>query len=234
MDTSLAATHPRLGAWSRRSSVHLVWVVAGWVLGFVISAVFSGVLELARPWFLLVYLLLAGPFLYAYARWSDLDLLGAVRHRWMWGIVGAAAIGAMMIWNVLGWDSSPRPEGLKFVLDLLWLGVVYGVLDALFLSVLPVVAVWRAFVDHAQTWTGRVAVGALALLASTVMTATYHLGYMEFRGDELREPLVGNAIFTLGYLLTMNPSTAVVGHVILHVASVWYGIDTTISLPPHY
>jgi 5,10-methylenetetrahydromethanopterin reductase len=28
--------------------------------------------------------------------------------------------------------------------------------------------------------------------------------------------------------------TAIIAHIALHVASVWHGIDTTVSLPPHY
>jgi hypothetical protein len=119
------------------------------------------------------------------------------------------------------------------VFDILRLGVVYGTLDALFLSVFPVIAVWHAFPDHTGTWRGKIAVGALALVASLIVTATYHIGYEECRGDQMREALVGNDIFTLGYLLTTNPIAAVAGHVILHIASVLHGAATTVNLPPH-
>lgn len=234
----MATSLSHLGPWTvtrvHGRYSHVLWVLAAWALGFAISAVFSGVLELPRARFVAVYLVIAGPFLGAYAMWSRIDLRSMLHHRWLWGIAGAVVIGAMMVASVQGWDASPRREGLRLAFDILWLGVVYGTLDALFLSVLPVVAIWRAFPDHTKTWTGKIVVGALAFAASMVMAATYHLGYAEFRGDELRDPLVGNGIFTLGYLLTMNPVAAIVGHVVLHVSSVLRGAATTISLPPHY
>lgn len=234
----MATISPRVSPWSHvhlhGRSAHLVWVLAAWAIGFAVSAVFSGIMELSRSWFVLAYLAVAGPFLAAYARWSELDLVALVRRRWMWGVAGAVVVGAFMLWAVQGMDASPRPEGMQLVFDIVWLGLVYGTLDALFLSVLPVVAVWRAFPERTTTVRGRVAIGAVALVASLVVTATYHYGYVEFRNADIRNPLLANGLFTLGYLLTMNPLTAVIGHVVLHVASVLHGADTTISLPPHY
>ena len=45
---------------------------------------------------------------------------------------------------------------------------------------------------------------------------------------------IGNSIFSLGFLLTANPLTAVLAHIAMHIASVFHGIDTTVTLPPHY
>ncbi|WP_166179205.1 hypothetical protein [Rubrobacter tropicus] len=50
----------------------------------------------------------------------------------------------------------------------------------------------------------------------------------------MASPLIGNGIMTLGYLLTFNPLTAIGAHAALHVASVLHGVDTTVTLPPHY
>ena len=70
--------------------------------------------------------------------------------------------------------------------DILWLGVVYGIADALLLNVLPVVAVWRAFAHSGWTtgWPGKLAAGASSLVASLGVTAAYHLGYPEFQGPQ--------------------------------------------------
>lgn len=38
---------------------------------------------------------------------------------------------------------------------------------------------------------------------------------------------------TAAYLLARSPIAAVGGHVVMHVAAVLHGIDTTIQLPPH-
>ena len=42
----------------------------------------------------------------------------------------------------------------------------------------------------------------LGLAASLLVTALYHLGFAEFRGVALIQPLIGNAIVTLGKLAT--------------------------------
>ena len=83
---------------------------------------------------------------------------------------------------------------LPAIIALLWLGLAYGLVDALLLTVLPVSAVWLAFREHGLTgsWTGKVAAGAVGLIASMAVTAIYHLGYVEFRGDEVVEPVVGS------------------------------------------
>jgi hypothetical protein len=70
--------------------------------------------------------------------------------------------------------------------------------------------------------------------ASLLVAATYHLGYQEFRGPELMQPLIGNGLITLAFLLTGSPAAAIIAHVIMHTAAVLHGINTTVQLPPHY
>jgi hypothetical protein len=67
-----------------------------------------------------------------------------------------------------------------------------------------------------------------------LVTAAYHLGYVEFRDGDVGSPLFGGSLTILGYLITANPLTAVLTHIVLHVVSVWHGIDSTVTLPPHY
>ena len=74
----------------------------------------------------------------------------------------------------------------------------------------------------------------IALGASLLVTAAYHPGYQEFRGPAVIQPLIGNALLTLGFLLTGSPAAAIVGHVIMHAAAVVHGMETTVQLPPHY
>jgi hypothetical protein len=112
------------------------------------------------------------------------------------------------------------------VIALVWLGVVYGVVDALLLNVLPVVAVWSACgaLGFTRSWSGRILSGTASLAGRMFVTAAYHLGHAEFRGPELVSRLIGNGIMTLGcYLLTFNPLTAVGAHAALNVASVLHG-----------
>jgi hypothetical protein len=113
---------------------------------------------------------------------------------------------------------------------------VYGTLDALLLSVMPVLATWRAFslLGWTAGWPGRLGVGVLCLIAVMFVTAAYHLGYPEFRGPEVTRPVFGVGVSGLAYLLTTNPLAAVVSHVAMHVAAVLQGPETTMQLPPHY
>jgi hypothetical protein len=215
----------------------LFWVGAAALLGFGVSAIFSGWLELPRVWLVAVYAALAIPFFAAYARWTRLDPVGLVTRHWKWGVAGAVVLGTFLVFSVERQDATAHAEGLRLAGQLLWLGVVYGTLDALLLSVLPVLAVWRALTKRGWTeqWTGRLITAVLALLASALVAAVYHLGFTEFRGSELREPIFGNSLMSLGYILTQNPITAVVSHIIMHVAAVLRGAgDGVTQLPPHY
>jgi hypothetical protein len=219
-------------AWAHQAT----WVAAAAGVGFAVPAVFAGWLGLPRELVVLGYLLVAGPFLYGYARWSGVDLAAEARRGWPWGLLAGAVVGAFVVANVLSQPASAVPQGLDLVVALLWLGLVYGALDALLLSVLPVFATWRAFASLGWTegWPGRIALGAVALAASALVTAAYHLGYPEFRGPALGAPIVGNSVISLGYLLSANPASALIAHVAMHVAGVFQGMDTVLQLPPHY
>ena len=85
---------------------HLLWIVAAAVLGFAVAAIFAGLLHLPRSIYLLVYVALVTPFLYAYARWSHLAMGDLIRHNWIWGLVVAVAVGAFLIRNVLSQAAS--------------------------------------------------------------------------------------------------------------------------------
>ena len=128
------------------------------------------------------------------------------------------------------------PQGLQLAFDLVWLGLVYGLLDALFLSVLPIFAIWQAFSGLGWTgsWPKRLVVGIVALVASLLVTAAYHWGYPEYSGSKLLAPVVGNGVMSLAYLLTTNPLGAILSHMAMHVSAVLHGINTAVQLPPHY
>jgi hypothetical protein len=110
---------------------------------------------------------------------------------------------------------------------------VYGLLDALLLNVLPVMVLERPTGNPPSRWV-RLRFATTALAASMLVTGVYHLGYREFRGPRLAQPLIGNAVLTAGYLLSGNVATPLIGHVIMHGAAVLHGMETTSQLPPHY
>ncbi len=216
---------------------YLLWTSAAAVLGFAIAEIFAGLLHLPRSIYLIPYVVLVGLFLYAFLRWSGLSLTELFRQNWVLGVVGAVLVGAFLVRNILSQPASARATGLPLAFELLWSGVVYGLIDALLLSVLPVLATWQAFsiLGWTSNWLGVMAVGALAFIASLFVTVCCHLGYPEYRVRKgVVGPTIGNGIMTLGYLLTSNPITAVFSHIAMHIAGVWRGPASVMQLPPHY
>ena len=125
-----------------------------------------------------------------------------------------------------------RPTGLRLAAALGWYGIVYGIVDALLLTIIPVLAVGAPW---ASASTGRrLRLRAAALAASLLVTVLYHAGFVEFRGGALVQPLIGNAVVTAGYLVTGNPVTPLPAHVFMHGAAVFHGMEVTAQLPPHY
>jgi hypothetical protein len=201
-----------------------------------VSGLFSSILHLPRNWFLLPYGIIVGAFLYGYMRWSTVDIRQHIRHHWAWGLIGAVIVSVVVVMGVVQQSASPRPQGGALVFTLLWVGMVYGVVDALLLTVMPVLAIQQMFtrLGRQRHWSGQFIRAGVALAASLFVTTAYHWGYTEFQGGAVVQPIIGNALITFGYLLTMHPVTPVVAHVAMHVAAVLHGIDTTVQLPPHY
>lgn len=215
----------------------LLWTLGAALLGFGIAAVFAGFFKLPRPVYLIPYVGLVSLFFYAFMRWSGLSIVNLLRHNWYWGVIGAVLVGAFTVRNILSQPASAHAEGLPLIFELLWVGVVYGLVDALLLSVLPVLATWQGF--SALGWTGSLPgkffVGGIAILASLFVTVVYHLGYPECRAVAgIAGPTIGNGAMTLGYVLANNPIAAMFSHVAMHIAGVLHGPATVIQLPPHY
>jgi len=215
---------------------YLGWVVAAGLLGFTISLIFAGLLRLPRSVYLIPYIGFSSLFFYAFIRWSSISIGELLRHHWAWGVVGAALLAVFTVKNVLSQPASPRSEGFSLAFEILWLGVIYGLADALLLSVLPVLATWQAFtlLDWTTNWPGKILVGGIALIASLLVTVAYHLGYPEYQRKGLVAPVVGNSVMTVGYLLTNNPLAAILSHTAMHIAGVLHGPASVVQLPPHY
>ena len=176
-------------------------------------------------------------FLRVAAHMLDTEASDLIRQNWAWGLAAAVLIGAFTVRNVLSQPGSTHAKGLALAADIAWLGVVYGALDALFLSVMPVLASYQAFtaLGWTQTLPGKVLAGILALIVSLLVTATYHLGYPEYRAaGGIKGPSIGNGVISIGYILTNNPISAVFSHIAMHIAGVLHGPATVMQLPPHY
>lgn len=216
--------------------LHILWIAAAGIMGFFIPFVFSRVLRLPREIYLIPFVVIVSAFLLAYVRWSKLDVLEIVRHHWAWGLVGALVLSPFLVKSILSQPISPHTSGGRLALDILWQGVVYGALDGLLLSVFPIVATWQAFslLGWTAAWPGKISVGVMGLAASLLLTAVYHLGYIEYAGTKVAAPVFGNSMMSIAYLLTNNPISAVASHIAMHVAGVLHGPESVLQLPPHY
>jgi hypothetical protein len=212
------------------------WVMAASVLGFVISAVFAGWLKLSRHLFLLPYVILVSIFLYSYIALNEFDLAETLTKNWVWGIVVGGLVSIFLVKTVRSQPATRQSTGTALGFDIAWAGLVYGFIDALFLNVMPVIAIWvgTSQFGWTETMAGKIGVGVIGLFASLLVTLTYHLGYPEFRNKSVGLVLVGNTIITLAFLLSGNPFGSIISHTAMHVAAVLQGPETTIQLPPHY
>jgi hypothetical protein len=214
----------------------LIWVPVAGVLGFAITAVTTWGLELSRSWMVAIYAPAAFALAAAYIVVNKIDLRATLLRHWRLGLGIGAVLGGLLVLTVQRQDASPRPEGWQLAWDVAWLGVVYGAADAILMNILPVMATWRVF--SRRGWTesmrGKIGVGALAVVASIIVTVAVHAGYTEYQSAEMRQPMIGNTINTLAFVLSNNPFSSLISHVTMHIAAVFHGAETTVQLPPHY
>lgn len=211
----------------------IAWLAPVAVIAFAIPALFSTGLRWERSLFLVPHVGIVGVVLFAYFRrhpMSMKQLLGS----WPYALLGIAAASFLLLRNIADQPSSAVPSGLPLVAVLAWVGLAYGVIDGLLLNVFPVLAVQGAgFFERRPSRRVRLQRGLFALAASLAVTVAYHLGYTEFRGPAMVSVIVGNTIITASYLLTGSPLAALITHVIMHVAAVLHGMETTLQVPPH-
>jgi len=210
------------------------WPAIAAVAGFFTSAVFSSLLHWQRDAFVGAWLVVAGLTVAAWVtagRWSPAVQL---RRRWVSGLMMGIVAGALLAFTVTRQPSSSAPAGAAAIGPLIWLALVYGIVDAVMLSVIPVLSVYGARPAAELQGVGRLRWAGLALVASLAVTAAYHAGFTEFRGGAMLQPLLGNLVITLTYLLSGSPLAPIAAHVIMHAAAVLHGAASTSQLPPHY
>ena len=222
-----AADAARRGQWR--------WLAAGLVLAFAIPFALTDLASIERDLYYGVYVGGVFLFVWAWLRFGVAEPRGLLTHHWRSGVVLGLAFVAVMAWIVQREPATGHPGGLEFAAAIAWRGVVYGFADGVILSAFPIVAVFYAFDGKRvlERRRGKVAIGALALAVSLLFTAVYHLGYSDFRGEKLRKPLAGDAIWSVPTLVTLSPLASPITHAGLHVNAVVHSYDTDTFLPPH-
>lgn len=217
-------------------TTHLTWLIGAAVVGFLVPFLLVHLLAVSRNLFVAGHAMIFGAFLFTYARWAKIRPIRFLLRHPLLGLLAALIAGGFTVNFVLSQPGSSGVEGLMLLFGILWLGVVYGIVDGLLLTVMPVYAVWciGTRLGWMTSWPGRIVVGGLALLASLAVTAAYHLGFPEFQGPEVIQPVIGNAIFTLAFLLSGSPLAPLLAHMAMHIAAAVHAYGTSIPLPPHY
>lgn len=222
--------HPGVAAQQLR------WLAIGLLMGFLVPFVFADLLDLPRDLYYGIYAAFVITFIALWARATDQQVGAMLRRRLPLAVtLGVVFAGVLAVVVVRTDDATARPEGLELAWALVWRGVMYGAMDALLLSVFPILAMFAATAgSRLRTHMfGKVAVVAAAMLASLAMTATYHAGYSDFRSDKVVKPLIGDVMWSVPTLVTLNPIGSVITHTGLHVTAVLHNHDTDVFLPPH-
>ena len=85
-------------------------------------------------------------------------------------------------------NATPRPDGAYFIFELIWRGGIYGAVNAVLLTVLPLPDRLSSAARTARHMAAadRVLRASLALVIT--ITAVYHLGYSQYRDDGFALP----------------------------------------------
>jgi hypothetical protein len=228
----LVPAHADRTARTESWSTQLRWFGAAIVVGFAVPFLGSSVLDLHHDLYLGIYFASVLALCAAYVRSTGLDLRTTLSRHWKLGTLLGVVVGVALVRNVFSEDATPRPDGAYFVFELIWRGGIYGAVDALLLTVLPCLIVYRSLGGRLATWRRRLAYFAASLALVVTMTAVYHLGYAQYRDDGIRAPETGNTIISMPMLLSTNPIGSVVDHAAMHISAVIHSYETEVRLPP--
>ena len=211
---------------------HVAWFGFGAAIAFLVPFLGVSVLDLQHDVFYLVYFAATAALLVAYVRTEHVDVRRIVGLAWPWSVGLGVLVGLVELVNVLGTDATDRPDNVYFGFELLWRGVTYGVVDALLLSAFPGFVAYSILRGRVAGLTGKLRFTALALPLVLLITATYHLGYPQYREDGVGKPEIGNTIISLPMFATANPIGALIAHATMHATAVAHSYETDVFLPP--
>jgi hypothetical protein len=225
-------THPVPRAVSQ-SVRHLGWFVLVCAVAFLVPYLGVSVLGLQHDVFYLVYFAIAIALIGSYVRVEQIALAEVFRNRWRWSLGTGVVLAAVLVYNVFKTsDATARPHGAYFVFELLWRGVGYGLVDTLLLSAFPCLVAYTLLHGRVAGFIGKLRFTALALPLVLIVTATYHLGYPQFRQDGVSRPETGNVLISIPTFATANPVGSFVAHASQHVAAVTHAYESRIFNPP--
>jgi hypothetical protein len=209
------------------------WFVAGAVVAFAIPYFGVSQLHLQHDVYYGAYFAVTLALLAAYAHAEQVDVRALFTRHWLSSLVVGVPVAGFVVWNVFRTDDpTSRPHGAYFVFELLWRGAGYGAIDALLLTAFPCIVAFTMLHGRLTTVFRRARYIAVAVPMILVITATYHLGYPQYRQDGVARPEVGNTLISIPMLATANPVGSIAAHISMHVTAVTHSYETTTFLPP--
>jgi len=210
----------------------VAWFALGAAIAFLVSFFGISVLDLQHDAYYLVYFVVVAALLASYVHVEHVDVGRVLRLSWPWSAGLGVLVGVLELFNVLGTDATDRPTGAYFAFEVAWRGVTYGAVDALLLSAFPGFVAYSILRGRVGGLTGKLRFTALALPLVLLITATYHLGYPQYREDGVAKPEIGNTIISVPMFATANPIGAVIAHAAMHTTAVAHAYETNVYLPP--
>jgi hypothetical protein len=211
-----------------------LWLAGGALLFFLVPLVGADVLGLQPDLYYLAYFTVAVAWFAVFVTTHAAALRELWRHNLGLSLGVGAVVGAGLALMVFGQEATDHPDGWRYAFEILWRGVVYGSVDALTLFVFPAAVAYLLMHGNREGARRKVGFAGLALALSMLVSATYHLGYPEYRDSDLRSPEIGTVAANIPTALTGNPLGAVVAHGTVHVAAVVHQREggSTQMLPP--
>jgi hypothetical protein len=225
-------THPVPRALSQTVR-QLAWFAGVCVVAFLVPYRGVSVLGLQHDVFYLIYFATTLVLIGSYVLVEEVAVGEVFRSRWRWSLGLGVAMAAFLVFNVYNTsDATARPHGLYFAFELLWRGLGYGLIDTLLLTAFPCLVAYTLLHGKVGGLTGKLRFTALALPLVMIVTATYHLGYPQYRHDGLSRPETGNVLISIPTFATANPVGSFVAHASQHIAAVTHAYESRIFNPP--
>ena len=208
------------------------WFIVGAVIAFLVPYIGSSILDLHHDFYLLLYMTSVIALLFAYVRSTSLDAGALIHRHWKTSLLLGVGLLVPIVMNVLSEDGTRHPSGVYFWFEILWRGGLYGAIDALLLTAFPCAIVLSVLGGRLDGVRRKLTYLVASLVLIATITATYHLGYEQYRRDGVRAPEIGNVLMSLPALLTANPIGSVIDHSAMHIAAVSHEYETDVRLPP--
>ena len=210
------------------------WLVGGVVLFFAVPILGTDTLGLQPDLFYLGYFTVAVTWFAAFFATHRTQLRDLCRLNLTWSLAVGAVAGVAVAGIVFSSPATDHPDGWRWWFEIGWRGVVYGSVDALTLFVFPAAVAYLLMHGDRSGVKRKIGYGGLVLALSLLLSASYHLGYPEYRDADIRSPLMGTAIADSAAVLTGNPAGAFLTHGTAHVSAVVHQNEggPTQMLPP--